>query len=379
MPKERKKFFDERTDESEVKARIVEKYFNAWANIVLGAAQRYGDGRIGYIDLYAGPGRYKDGSASTPLLILEKMISQARFHPAFFSFFNDGNSDHSATLRHEIENLPGIDKLKYRPEIGNGPVDVEAEKWFDKMRSMPTFTFFDPFGYKGLSLRIVNSVIKDWGCDCVFFFNYNRINPGISNDAVSEHMDALFTEERADMLRSKLHGKKPSQREALILEHMLMALQDMGGRYVLPFRFKRGIRTSHFLIFVSKAFKGFEVMKDIMAKESSTHDDGVASFAYAPAEQDTPILMGFLQPTRILKQSLLERFAGRTIRAAAVYKEYEDIELTRFLKKDYKRVLNELEAEGQIEADPPAFARPKRGGNPTFSDDTIVTFPPRKK
>jgi hypothetical protein len=31
---------------------------------------------------------------------------------------------------------------------------------------------------------------------------------------------------------------------------------------------------------VSKAFKGFEVMKEIMAKESSTDDNGVASFDY---------------------------------------------------------------------------------------------------
>src|SRR5207248_10024637 len=41
-----------------------------------------------------------------------------------------------------------------------------------------TFLFVDPFGYKGLSLQLVNSVIKDWGCDCVFFFNYNRISMG---------------------------------------------------------------------------------------------------------------------------------------------------------------------------------------------------------
>jgi hypothetical protein len=33
------------------------------------------------------------------------------------------------------------------------------------------------------------------------------------------------------------------------------------------------------LIFVSKHFKGYEIMKIIMAKESSTEDQGVASFA----------------------------------------------------------------------------------------------------
>lgn len=52
----------------------------------------------------------------------------------------------------------------------------------------------DPFGYKGLSWALIRSVIKDWGSDCVFFFNYSRINAGINNPIVNEHMEALFWE-----------------------------------------------------------------------------------------------------------------------------------------------------------------------------------------
>lgn len=37
-------------------------------------AQRGSDPKIAYLDLFAGPGRYKDGTKSTPLLILEKTI-----------------------------------------------------------------------------------------------------------------------------------------------------------------------------------------------------------------------------------------------------------------------------------------------------------------
>ena len=33
------KFFDERTDQSEVKARIVQKYFFAWANVIMPSAR----------------------------------------------------------------------------------------------------------------------------------------------------------------------------------------------------------------------------------------------------------------------------------------------------------------------------------------------------
>ncbi len=62
-------FFDESREQSEVKARIVQKYFWAWAKVIIPTAKRYGN-RILYIDLFAGPGRYKDGTLSTPLLVL---------------------------------------------------------------------------------------------------------------------------------------------------------------------------------------------------------------------------------------------------------------------------------------------------------------------
>jgi three-Cys-motif partner protein len=67
------KFFDERSDQSEVKARIVQKYFYVWAKVIIPSVKQRGK-KVAYIDLYAGPGRYRDGSASTPLLILEQAI-----------------------------------------------------------------------------------------------------------------------------------------------------------------------------------------------------------------------------------------------------------------------------------------------------------------
>src|SRR5262245_30365084 len=73
VAKATQKFFDELTDQSEAKARIIEKYFSTWANVVIPSAKMR-DNTIAYMDLYAGPGRYKDGSASTPLLVLEKAL-----------------------------------------------------------------------------------------------------------------------------------------------------------------------------------------------------------------------------------------------------------------------------------------------------------------
>jgi three-Cys-motif partner protein len=110
-------------------------------------------------------------------------------------------------------------------------------------------------GYKGITLQLIDSVLKDWGCDCIIFFNYNRINMGLPNQAVDRHMNALFGKKRADALRERLSGLNTADREIAIVEEIAEALKALGGKYVLPFTFKteKGTRTSHHLIFVSKA------------------------------------------------------------------------------------------------------------------------------
>jgi len=72
--------FDEQSEQSQIKAAIVTDYFWAWANVIIGSRQRYPqhDQRIAYIDLFAGPGRYKDGAASTPLMILERVVADPK-------------------------------------------------------------------------------------------------------------------------------------------------------------------------------------------------------------------------------------------------------------------------------------------------------------
>ena len=61
-------FFEESREQSQIKARIVAKYFWAWANVIIGATRA--QTHIAYVDLFSGPGRYEDGTLSTPLLVL---------------------------------------------------------------------------------------------------------------------------------------------------------------------------------------------------------------------------------------------------------------------------------------------------------------------
>ena len=287
------------------------------------------------------------------------------------TFFNDKDKDNSNNLKNSIHELPGIDLLKYPPDVYTSEIDSEIVTLFEKMRLIPTFLFVDPWGYKGLSSRLVNSVVKDWGCDCVFFFNYNRINMGLNNDMVREHMDALFGLNKVVSLRERLIILTPIDREKIIIEAICDALRDLGPKFILPFRFKdeSGSRTSHFIIFVSKSFKGYEIMKEIMAKESSKIQHGVANFEYNPDEDQmasSHLIPLFPPPNSLdeLGEMLLDEYTGRTELMKDIYLHHS---VNRpYIKKNYKEALLRLENGNKI------TASPHRPG--TFGDNVSVAF-----
>ncbi|WP_245911804.1 hypothetical protein [Brunnivagina elsteri] len=55
---------------------------------------------------------------------------------------------------------------------------------------------------------------------------------GLPNNAVKEHLNALFGEIRANQVREKLQNLKPEERELTIVEAICEALKEMGGKYV---------------------------------------------------------------------------------------------------------------------------------------------------
>lgn len=370
-------FFDESTEQSQVKATIVSKYFWAWANVIIPSAARRSK-KIAYVDLFAGPGRYKDGTKSTPLLVLERAIQDPKMREMLVAVFNDVDKNSSQSLQKSIDELPNIGSLKYKPKVYNEEVGSNIVRQFEEMHLVPTLFFIDPWGYKGLSLRLINSVLKDWGCDCILFFNYNRINMGLQNRAVKEHMDSLFGEDRANELRRELDRLTSEERELAIVEAIGEALQHMGGKYVLPFCFKNeaGTRTSHHLILVTKHVKGYEIMKEIMAKESSNMQQGVPTFEYNPASLKYPLLFELSRPLDVLGDLLLKQFAGRTLSMADVYSQHHVGK--PFIKSNYKAILVKLESEGKIRANPPANQRKRVKGNLTFADSVRAIFPARR-
>jgi three-Cys-motif partner protein len=290
------------------------------------------------------------------------------------TLFNDASPENSGSLEEEIAALKGIETLKYKPRVMSEKVGSKIVERLGQVNLVPTLFFVDPWGYKGLSLGLINSVLKNWGCDCVFFFNYNRINMGLNNEAVEDHMNVLFGKELADELRKRLAGMAPEEREAEIVETLAQALRQLGADFVLPFCFKdeRGKRTSHHLVFATKHPRGYRIMKEIMAKQSSETHQGVASFGYCPASTIQTMLFELNRPLDDLKGMLLETFIGQTLSVEDIYEKHNVG--TPYIMKNYKSVLLSMEEAGLVKADPPVDKRRKG----TIADHVRVNFLKRK-
>jgi three-Cys-motif partner protein len=369
-------FFTESAPQSRIKARIVAQYFSVWAKVIAPTTREWGGTRIGYFDLYAGPGRYTDGTKSTPLMVLETAIADAALSSMLVSIFNDAAPAHATTLVGEIQRLPGIEKLRHQPQILTSEVGDAMVEMFDKIRLIPSLVFIDPFGYKGLSIPLIKAMIKDWGCDCLFFFNYNRINMGLTNMVVDHHMENIFGADGIAALRERVRGRSSGERELLVIDAMVEALRGMGGRFVLPFGFRReNHRLTHHLIFVTKHFRGYEIMREIMAPHSTRIVEGVPSLEHSLREQQTAELeLPLTRPLDELGKRLLRKYSGRQLTVRELF-EVDSVGRP-YLLSNYKDALRRLEIDGRVDLDPPADRRRPLKGQPTMNPKkTRVSFP----
>jgi len=111
-------FFAEQKEQSKVKTAIVQKYFAAWAGVIIAYLERrphLSSDRIAYVDLFAGPGHYQDGTPSTAIVVLQEITQDEKLARWVVAIFNDADPATCERLREAIEDLPHIDALRYKP------------------------------------------------------------------------------------------------------------------------------------------------------------------------------------------------------------------------------------------------------------------------
>ena len=277
-----KDFFNEQNSKSHVKSKIVVSFFETYFSIINNTD--FSKNGIYYIDLFSGPGIYKNGDISTPMQILNTIdkFSKDDAVNKLKLVFNDENTEFAKALKTNITNHPVYSRLKTKPVVLNkktSNVDLSIYTQY----GCPIFSFVDPWGYKDVSFSQIHNLVRPIGSDCILFFNVNRILQDINKPSSNIHMNELFGKElpnALDVAKDPLLSQK--QKGESFVKLFSRNLYDMyfttfknlnHSLFVLPFAFRQdnANKTSHYIVFITKNYKAITEMKKIMVANSNSN------------------------------------------------------------------------------------------------------------
>src|SRR5437868_7194604 len=260
-------FFKKQTPSSRIKANIVANYFPKYAKILL----KHPQNEIRYLDLFAGPGIYEDGSLSTPLLIGKACAQDTTLCQKVHLMFND--NEHIETLKDNFNKTFESTTFVFEPKFGNKTVG-EDEKITKYLRTKvtepknphPTLLFFDPFGYKGINTKILGDFLGNWGNEIFLFFNIKRIHAAVENEKFDELMVELFPTTIDKIRNDRKYVASTPERLLLIMENLAQEFKSIVPNiYHIAFKFQEedSSATSHYIVHFTKHHRGYDLVKQI--------------------------------------------------------------------------------------------------------------------
>ncbi len=259
---------------TKIKHAILREYLNGWLPIMATS-----NGRIVFIDGFAGPGKYSDGAPGSPIIALRARLEHRAFQvpgaAGRFSFlFIEERPDRAQALREEItlleKELPFPPSLSY--DVTCGTFESEVGALLDELdktgtRLAPTLAFIDPFGFKGLPMSLVARIAKYPKCECLITFMYESVNRFLDHEdpKIQEHMLALFATDEA---RALALITDPHERFTSITGLYEKRLKEVAGfQHVWTFSMiNESNHIQYVLCFGTNSEKGLSVMKAAMWK-----------------------------------------------------------------------------------------------------------------
>lgn len=354
-------FFEKQTLSSKVKASIVSEYFPKYCSII---KIKHIPEKIGYIDLFSGPGMYDDGNPSTPILIARNCMKDEDLKNRVWMVFND--KCYSEQLKENFNKEFPEGTFKYKPHFGHSTVG-ESQEINDfivkntckgRFNEQPSVLFIDPWGYKGIETNVLSQFLSYWGNELFIFINSKRINPALENDKFEEPMRCLFPNSY-DKVKVEIRNKRTvSERLQFIIDNLGKEYEALlkSRVYYTAFKFQEEDieTTSHFILHLSKNKRGFDLVKQIYNDFANvgTIFDGVNTYTFDVKKITNPVEELFdtnSENIDALKNMLLEEYKGRTITSYDLFEEHQQNCL--YSRSHYVKALRRLVEEGAVESE----------------------------
>ncbi len=327
------------------------------------------NGRILFIDGFAGPGEYSGGEPGSPLIALEAV----RDHAALDW---DGARIQFLFIEKDVDRTKHLEEVVNRPEntatpnaevlIVNGSFDETLGSVLDAIEEQqeqlaPSFVMIDPFGVSDTPMALIGKILQNSKSEVYVSFMYRDINRFKNTPEFEKPLDDLFgCPDWRDGL--DLEG---SAKKNFYFDLYKSQLRKAGARYVLHFELYEGNSLVYAIFFGTQDLEGCDKMKQAIWK--------VAPFGnYQFRDGHTGQLAfesGMVEFSEFGRQ-LREEFAGRNWVSIEDLIDFARSDKTHFHSSHLKtKVLRQIEDRGELEVREGTRSRAR-----TYPDNTQLRF-----
>jgi len=242
-----KSFFDEKREPAKIKHLILEKYLRAWAKVI---GNKFPAGF--YVDAFAGAGKYRTGEEGSPLIAARILGEEERPNCRFKVICVEKDRQYFRRLQNAIsQQKPRVPVTPYLGEF-----DTHVDKILAEVGDTPAFFFIDPSGFDGVEMETIRKILCLEHKEVLINFMYHALPRVISpsSPASPELLDAFFggpewrDKRKLDLLRLYLDR----------LRH------DGALTYCFRNKFPAKDQTLYYLVYATRVFLAFKIMKDVM-------------------------------------------------------------------------------------------------------------------
>lgn len=286
---------------TKAKHTILERYLKGWFPIL----SRW-NGRIIYLDGFAGSGIYDSGDPGSPVIAL-KVANEHTLHDMIqrgekVFYFVEKDRDTYLSLRSVLDDnfgpWEGDNKLSSLPGnfkvfVSEGDFNKEIDELLNdlersKNNLAPTFAFVDPYGYS-LDLKNLSRIVAYPKCEVLFTFMVGFLDRFVFAD---EHLDVIkntFGVDNDKIRDLRSISDEKAREEAfgdLLIRILKERLHEPDSLYWLSFKMiDRHNRTLYWLVYFTKSLRGMEVMKDSMFEIGRRGDYMFSDFYFDPSQR----------------------------------------------------------------------------------------------
>ncbi len=344
---------------------VLRHYMDAWLPIMSTS-----NGRVLFIDAFAGPGQYSGGEDGSPVIALRALTEHdalSRMKNEIIYLFIEKNTNRFKHLEGVLEQIKPNIPSNCSYHIHNASFDealTEVLNDIDEQnRSLaPSFVMIDPFGVSETPMKTINRILSNPKSEVYISFMERDINRFRLHPHFASNLDDLFgcTEWRDG---SVIKDKKT--RREFDFDLYKSQLKRAGAKYVLHFELYEGQELIYAIYFGTQNLEGCDKMKRAVWKVAPSGD-----YRFRGG-QDLQFTLGEeLLDLAPLRMQLKNKYAFRDWVRIEDIVDFAKSDETGFHSGHLKlKTLNPMEKDGEIEVK--NGTRKKKG---TYPPGTILRF-----